>query len=1650
MKGRKIKNILKWLLGILLILLIALVSLSQLKPVQNTIVQRVIGNLSDRTNTEMKLGSFHWKGLKWLYLENLLVRDQQADTLLALDQLTVEFRPWQLFNRKIALEKVQLTGLLARIKQDQNKRWNYDFLIDAFTSDTTTEVQQSEQEPWDIQANGLELEQVRFDYLDDANEQALRVKWTALQLDIDQMSLNQNQLSLNDLILVGPDVGYIANATVQVVDTVRTTPSTPDFPDLGWDITVQNFELSEGDLAYRIAGRETSLDIFNASDIRLSALNWDIDSIHLSSDLMAANIRSLVLQEQSGLQLRNFQTGLVFSDSLLAFEKFNLNTTYSRLNQSVVIRYPAFNTFVQTINYQESDNTESIQIDLDLDDLSISPRDIRLVLPEVLSPEVEAPLNVSAFINGSLSQLNIETIALQQGSTLSFRSAGTINQVLNRDDQYFDFVIDLQQLEYDRLLNTLEKPKLPEGFRQWGAMALQTRLTGRLNDLLLSNLTFRSAKGPQLLSNIKMTGLPDYKSAVFALTLDSLQTKAEDLTAFSATSLPPALNSLGDLLLIGSYEGTMYNFKTDLQLRSDAGRLNLNSAFDFTEDYADATYNGNLSLNDFQLGKITGDTLLGSAGLSVNIQGEGLQPKDWKTQLEGTISDLDYRGYAYDTLFYEGNLDASVITVNLRMNDPHLSFVAEGQVPVADVSADYGLQVTLDTIDLQPLSLYQTPLGLRTELQVVMENLQLDSLQGQALLTGLSMRDQDHEYQTDSITFASRVGAQGEQALLLNSDLVQLNLAGQYSLQDLPNTLLHFVNQYFPFNPQTADSLFVDSTRLQASIRVGNITPLTQILLPDLKTLDTFDLQFAFDGPNDQWRLNAFLPNLQFAEFQLDSFRLNSEASETRFQNQINAQQVKFGENTFLPNPTITVNLGNDSLQWAVSSFENTQDPLWQLAGNLHAVDSTWRLHFDPDLWLDAGKWRIDPNHEIRYQLAENWQVDRWRLAFSDSSFIQLDGQGDFRDTSSTATLTFQQFGIDVLSPFLDYPPDYLGGTLNGRIALTDLFQKPGFSATLDLQKWSIDSVMIGNLTASARQLAAQKVIEIETQLGGYNNELNIQGQYNVDQQEFAAESAIEKLDLQTIDPFLTGLTHDSRGFLSGQFSAKGNVRQPVLEGSLQFNEVETTIDYVNTPYAVTRGMLTFTEDRIDFNDLRLLDAEGREALLRGGVAHQYFDSITLDLNFSTDRFRFLNTTAEDNELFYGRLILQSDVDIQGPIDSPRFFINAKTQPNTNFYVVPLTDEQAISREDFIIYGQPALDSMGRDTGYLDNYRLTAPGIDLQLNLEMTPDAALEVIIDPLTGDKLVCKGRSNLTVGMAPSGEVNISGNYEITEGSYSFSYEQFIQRSFLILPNSKIIFSGDPLRAQLDITTAYQIRVPLRDLVQSQMSSDTRLTGLRSDVRVLMKITGDLIRPVLDFDIVLVGDPQGATAEAARTRLQQLRSNETELNKQVFGLLLFNSFINEQGSGQSIAQAGESVILSSVSKLLANQLNRLADQYLKGFEFSLGVDAYRPGVDPGEESGVTTDVQLDVSKRLFNDRLNVKVGGNVNVENTSENPSLTAFSGNFVLEYRLTPEGGTLLRAYRRNDYDALNEGNVIRTGVGISIKKTLNNKKRKRKHE
>ena len=256
---------------------------------------------------------------------------------------------------------------------------------------------------------------------------------------------------------------------------------------------------------------------------------------------------------------------------------------------------------------------------------------------------------------------------------------------------------------------------------------------------------------------------------------------------------------------------------------------------------------------------------------------------------------------------------------------------------------------------------------------------------------------------------------------------------------------------------------------------------------------------------------------------------------------------------------------------------------------------------------------------------------------------------------------------------------------------------------------------------------------------------------------------------------------------------------------------------------------------------------------------------------------------------------------------------------------------------------------------------------------------------------------------------------------------------------------FTGDPLKAVADITAVYNINTPAIDLIQNEIGGSTAAANdvykRKTPFQVLLKVKGEISKPVISFDIMLPDKSDGVTNEMSTTinnKLTQLRADESAMNKQVFALLLFNKFIGEQSTDFFGGNGGGNKLLGnqSVSGFLNGAINQIAGDLIKGVDVDVNLKSVND--DPNAQR---TDLNVMLGKNFLNDRLNISVGKSFTLDgtnpssNNNSNASLQ-FIPDASTTYKLSKDGKFMLRAYRKNQYEAMLDGYFIETGASFNF--------------
>ena len=334
--------------------------------------------------------------------------------------------------------------------------------------------------------------------------------------------------------------------------------------------------------------------------------------------------------------------------------------------------------------------------------------------------------------------------------------------------------------------------------------------------------------------------------------------------------------------------------------------------------------------------------------------------------------------------------------------------------------------------------------------------------------------------------------------------------------------------------------------------------------------------------------------------------------------------------------------------------------------------------------------------------------------------------------------------------------------------------------------------------------------------------------------------------------------------------------------------------------------------------------------------------------------------------------------------------------------------------------------------------KVNLTGITFDLNLDVTPDAYCEIIIDQKAGDIIRGRGTGDLKLQIDTKGEFSMLGMVEFTEGWYNFTLYDIINKEFEIHKGSRITWLGDPYEAVVDIRASYNQLASLLPIISNTeiQKNPTPAARRKYPVQVLMKMDGQMLAPNINFEIIATDLPQNAGPSlnlAFEFAAFKNRLDEQELKRQVFSLIILRRF----SSPESFNTSGS--VVSSLSELLSNQLSYWMSQVDENLEIDVDVSSM------DQESFNT--FQLRFSYTFMNGRLRVTGDGTFNntSQNTAGQPNPSNVAGDWTVEYKLTADGKLRVKMYSRTNYNpiltSVNSQTAMTTGASLIYTQSFN---------
>ena len=637
-------------------------------------------------------------------------------------------------------------------------------------------------------------------------------------------------------------------------------------------------------------------------------------------------------------------------------------------------------------------------------------------------------------------------------------------------------------------------------------------------------------------------------------------------------------------------------------------------------------------------------------------------------------------------------------------------------------------------------------------------------------------------------------------------------------------------------------------------------------------------------------------------------------------------------------------------------------------------------------------------------------------------------------DPADTLLLDLNRIELSNIFDILNIPALQFAGKATGKFNINDLYGRRILNTDLLIRDFSFNQVQLGLLKLFSAWDDEQMGILMEGSI--YKNDstwTDVHGYvYPVKSPERPAGLSLHfdanDINIAFLQPFMEKIASGVRGEGFGSIHLHGPFKELTVEGNAFVKNGGMGIDFLDTYYTFSDS-ITLEPEAIKIRNLTMYDKYQNTGTVDLTVHHRHFKEFDYQVDIRANNMLMYNASERHNPLIYGTVFGSGTAQIKGNAQVLNIDINMRNEAQTKVFLNFMSGSKA-AEYDFITFvdRKKLADEMAKEDNHavrdsIANEILSTgdDGAEMRMNflLDITPDADIELVMDPNAGDRIKGHGAGSLQIQYGNRSDLRMYGNFTIQDGSYNFSLQQLIRKEFQIREGSMISFNGDPFNAVMDINAIYNVTANLSDLDQSLALESPRTSV---PVNCVLMLNGMLRQPSISFDLELPG-----SNEELEQQMKSLIDTDDMMTRQIIYLLVLNKFYTPEYYAGTTSASGEftAVASSTLSAQLSSLLNSITDKVQIGTNIRAGQDWALEG----------TEVEMLLSSQLLNNRL--LLNGNFGYKNNATQKQV--FIGEFDLEYKLTRSGDIRLKAYNHaNDMYQYLKQSLTTQGVGIMFKK------------
>ncbi|MDN5626597.1 MAG: translocation/assembly module TamB, partial [Weeksellaceae bacterium] len=1175
-------------------------------------------------------------------------------------------------------------------------------------------------------------------------------------------------------------------------------------------------------------------------------------------------------------------------------------------------------------------------------------------------------------------------------------------------------------------------------------MNISGQMTGPLNAFTLDNFLIRSQEINLNTKKMTISSVLDKKFFVESKDLAADFTykglKAS-LPTFISSKMGNFADEFGRLKYNGSVKVNPKQVLATGNLITGIGQARMKNLNLVDYSTKRPKYKGYFEVKDLNVTALTKNKQVGLISGKFDVQGEGFDVNTMYVKTTSDVNHIDLMGKSLNNISIAGILNKRRFTGNVIANDANAKGSFKGFVDFSTkrLLADFEADIRYLNLKYFGVSAGETN-AVSGSVSGKLAMTSLNDLNLDAGIKNLVLNSPAQKLQIPD----SKIKAYFEDGNRIVSvdapGAVVGKISGRFNLEDIAKMVTNSIDKILVGNPpkKTYNGQNFD---FDFDVKQG----LVSFFVPDLELENGAKVAGSYSGNTNDLTLNADASRIKYV---LTSKKELSEAekflAETDATYQPDLNKVK--DSAMVDSISLRVNTANLSQQFLttvkraqygdhvlqdlkLSAYneneqvlhistvfklgtpdDETAKQMKDYAVNINQTTNNigdYVFRFEPTtIKFNNVAWSIDTspelNHSITYRKKEKDFVIQNLRIYSDDSELLVKSADFLSGKDFTADAEVKNLDVSKLFAFSSQDDDAMNikGIANGSIQVRKSGNNLEPLVDLTVNDIMMNGKAMGNIEAKITKSEKPNVFDVNVEalssdLFGQNT-LDVKGTIdnNPASPVLNLDAKMSEFDIAFAQQFVETVFGNFRGKATGDLKISGPLNDIDYSGDIAMKGFGLKLLFTGVDYSFEDTVINLSRGLALLNNIGIRDGrENSKGNISGSIQFETLSSLAVNLIMHADNLLVLNSTQDDNDLFWGRVMGQGDLYVSGPVSGLEI-----STPNDGLKVLnnstfTFNSASTANVEEFKILRFLKRD----DEGIVSVEKKKRSGANMLIDFDVTIDkgSLVNVLVGDDVGNISVRGDANHMKFRMERSGNISMNGSYIVDNGT--FVSKAILDRTFQIARGSSIQWTGSPMLPDLNIIANYTRTVT--------NAGEYLGMSLTQPINVVLttKITGTLTKPDIAFG---VSAPD--VSSQVRETLADKMNNQDERVIQFGSVLVLNNFnvVNSGGLDFNLSKTAQSAGYNMVFKQLGSVLNTISSAFQVNLDYISG--------DPNSNTSdrANTSVSFALSPRV-----NIKTGLGVPISRT-ENTNANYLSGEGIIEYDWSRNnnGSRLLRAYSK----------------------------------